>query len=54
MANGFLNLFKGFKTKSEKPLKEKKRVHPELQEEVKKKVKKTLEENYKPFQFRNW
>ena len=36
--NGFLNLFKGFKTKSEKPLKEKKWVHPELQEEVKKKV----------------
>ena len=38
MANGFLNLFKGFKTKSEKPLKEKKWVHPKLKEEVKKKV----------------
>ena len=38
LVNGFLNLFKGFKTKSEKPLKEKKWVHPELQEEVKKKV----------------
>ena len=38
LGNGFLNLFKGFKTKSEKPLKEKKWVHPELQEEVKKKV----------------
>ena len=38
MVNGFLNLFKGFKKKSEKPLKEKKWVHPELKEEVKKKV----------------
>ena len=38
LGNGFLNFFKGFKTKSEKPLKEKKWVHPELQEEVKKKV----------------
>ena len=38
MANGFLNLLKGFKTKSEKPLKEKKWVHPELQEEFTKKV----------------
>ena len=35
---GFFNFFKGFTTKSEKPLKEKKWVHPELQEEVKKKV----------------
>ena len=38
LGTGFLNLFKGLKTKSEKPLKEKKWVHPELQEEVKKKV----------------
>ena len=35
---GFFNFFKGFTTKSEKPLKEKKWVHPELKEEVKKKV----------------
>ena len=35
---GFFNFFKGFTTKSEKPLKEKKWVHPKLQEEVKKKV----------------
>ncbi|WP_413677246.1 hypothetical protein [Prochlorococcus sp. MIT 0916] len=34
----FLNFFKGFTTKSEKPLKEKKWVHPELQAEVKKEV----------------
>ena len=38
LGNDFLNLFKGFKTKSEKPLKEKKWVHPQLQEGVKKKV----------------
>ena len=38
VGKGFLNFFKGFTTKSEKPLKEKKWVHPELQEEVKKKV----------------
>ena len=37
LGTGFLNLFKGLKTKSEKPLKEKKWVHPELKEEVKKK-----------------
>ena len=35
---GFLNFFTRFTTKSEKPLKEKKWVHPELKEEVKKKV----------------
>ena len=38
IGNGFLNFFKGFTTKSEKPLKEKKWVHPELKEEVKKKA----------------
>ena len=38
LGNGFLNFFKDFTIKSEKPLKEKKWVHPELQEEVKKKV----------------
>jgi hypothetical protein len=38
LGKGCLNFFKGFMTKSEKPLKEKKWVHPELQEEVKKKV----------------
>ena len=38
IANGFLNLFASFRTKSEKPLKEKKWVHPELKEEAKKKV----------------
>ena len=38
VGGGFFNFFKGFTTKSEKPLKEKKWVHPELQEEVKKKV----------------
>ena len=36
IGNGFLNFFTSFSTKSEKPLK--KWVHPELQEEVKKKV----------------
>ena len=35
LITGFLNLFKGLKTKSEKPLKEKKWVHPKLKEEVK-------------------
>ena len=34
----FLNFFTGFTTKSEKPLKEKKWVHPELKEEIMKKV----------------
>ena len=38
LSNGFLNFFKGFITKSEKPFKEKKWIHPELQKEVKKKV----------------
>jgi len=38
VANGFLNFFASFTTKAEKPLKEKKWVHPELKEEVKKKV----------------
>ena len=38
LGNGFLNFFKGFITKSEKPLKEKKWIHPELKEEVAKKV----------------
>ena len=37
MGNGFLNFFQDFTTKTAKPLKEKKWVHPELQEEVKKK-----------------
>ena len=36
--NGSLDFFKRFNTKSEKPSKEKKWVHPELQEEVNKKV----------------
>ena len=38
LGNGFLNFFKGLTAKSEKPLKEKKWVHPELQEEAKEKV----------------
>ena len=38
LGNGFLNFFKIVTTKPEKPLKEKKWVHPELKEEVKKKV----------------
>ena len=38
LVNGFLDFFKSFKTKTEKPLKEKKWIHPELKEEVKKKV----------------
>ena len=36
--NGLLNFFTSSTTKSEQPLKEKKWVHPELKEEVKKKV----------------
>ena len=35
LGNGFLNFFKRFTIKSEKPLKEKKWVHPKLKEEVK-------------------
>ena len=35
--DGFLNFFKGFRTKFAKPLKEKKWVHPELQQELGKK-----------------
>ena len=38
LGNGFLNFFISLKTKSEKPLKEKKWVRPELKEEVKKKI----------------
>ena len=38
LGNGCLNLFKSFTNKSEKSLKEKKWVHPELKEEVNKKV----------------
>ena len=38
LGNGFLNFFTSLATQSEKPLKEKKWVHPELKEEVKKKV----------------
>ena len=38
LGTGFLNLLACFRTKSEKPLKEKKWVHPKLKEEVKKKV----------------
>ena len=38
LGKGFINFFSSFWTKSEKPLKEKKWVHPELKEEVKKKV----------------
>ncbi len=38
LAHGFLNFFTRLTTQSEKPLKEKKWVHPELKEEVKKKV----------------
>ncbi len=37
IGKGFLKIFTSFTTKSEKPLKEKKWVHPELKEEVKKK-----------------
>ena len=35
--NSVLNFFKSFMTKSEKPLKEKKWVHPDLKEKIKKK-----------------
>tara|TARA_Y100001968_G_scaffold223542_1_gene206201 strand:- start:25 stop:543 length:519 start_codon:yes stop_codon:yes gene_type:complete len=38
LGNGFLNLSNRLMTKSEKPLKEKKWVHPDLKEEVKQKV----------------
>ena len=38
LGEGFLNFFTSITTKSEKPLKEKKWVHPELKEGVKKKV----------------
>ena len=38
LGKGFLNFFTSITTKPEKPLKEKKWVHPELKEEVKKKL----------------
>tara|TARA_B100001250_G_scaffold403597_1_gene418373 strand:- start:114 stop:632 length:519 start_codon:yes stop_codon:yes gene_type:complete len=38
MGNAFINFFRSFTTQSKKPLKEKKWVHPELKDEVKKKV----------------
>ena len=38
LGSGFLNFFKSFSIQNEKPLKEKKWVHPELKEEVKEKV----------------
>ena len=38
LGKGFLNFFKSFTTHSEKRLKEKKWVHPELKEEIKQKV----------------
>ena len=38
LGNGFLNFFRNLTSKSEKTLKEKKWVHPELKEEVKKKL----------------
>lgn len=38
LGNGFLNFLTSFTTKAEKPLKEKKWVHPELKEQVNKKV----------------
>ena len=38
IGNSFLNFFTSFATKSKKPLQEKKWVHPELKEEVKKKL----------------
>ena len=38
LVNGFLNFFTSFRTQSQKPLKEKKWVHPELKEDVLKKV----------------
>tara|TARA_Y100001968_G_scaffold286879_1_gene287885 strand:+ start:246 stop:659 length:414 start_codon:yes stop_codon:yes gene_type:complete len=38
LGNDFLNFFTNFRTQSEKPLKEKKWVHPELKNEIKKVV----------------
>ena len=38
MINGFLNFFDSFKGKSEKPLKEKKWIHPELKGKINKRV----------------
>jgi hypothetical protein len=38
MGNGFLNFFTNLTSQSEKPLKEKKWVHPELQEKIDKKL----------------
>ena len=38
LGNGFINFFTSLKIQPKKPLKEKKWVHPELKEEVKKKV----------------
>ena len=38
LGNSSLNFFKRFSTQSEKPLEEKKWVHPELKEEIKKKI----------------
>ena len=38
IGNGFINFFKSFITKSQKPLKEKKWVRSELKEDIKKKV----------------
>ena len=38
LGNGFLNFFKSFRSESEQPLKEKKWVHPELKNEIKKVV----------------
>ena len=38
LGHGFLNIFTSLTTQSEKPIKEKKWVHPELKEEFKKKV----------------
>ena len=37
LAKNFLNFYKSFSTQSEKSLKEKKWVHPDLQKEIKKK-----------------
>ncbi len=38
LGNGFLNFFTNLTSQSEKPLKEKKWVHPELQEKIEKKL----------------
>tara|TARA_B100000700_G_scaffold164538_1_gene181997 strand:- start:3 stop:521 length:519 start_codon:yes stop_codon:yes gene_type:complete len=38
IGNGFLNFFKSFTTQSQKPLKEKKWIRPELKEEINKKL----------------